>query len=372
MNNTDKCAKEQTSIRYARLLIELPVEGPFPEYVKFINEQNLLIRQQVKYEWLPLKCAHYQMFLHEEGHCKKKEGAKRVWRPIRKVSDPQEQGTNTQHTEHCEALTSNETTQPAHTNSFQALLESDVLELVEKRTERGGKFLMVNIASWNVRGLNWPNKQEDYQISLIGLLETKVKEKKVQAVANRLFQGWEWHHNFNQTAKGRIWVSWKPQVYSIQILKVTDQLIHCVILKVSTLDKFFIISVHGFNLAQQRHALRLDLQGIAAYVTEAWCVLGDFNAILHTEDRMGGIEVTDSEIRDFVDCVFNCELQEMQSTGAYYSWTNKTIQTRIDRVFNNSPWYNGFDNTHMSYMANSLSDHNPILIRFPTTTKPRT
>jgi len=93
---------------------------------------------------------------------------------------------------------------------------------------------MVNIASWNVRGLNRPKKQEDvkaflqkYQISLIGLLETKVKEEKVRAVAARLFQGWEWHHNFNQTAKGRIWVVWKRQVYRIQILKVTDQLIHC-------------------------------------------------------------------------------------------------------------------------------------------------
>lgn len=76
---------------------------------------------------------------------------------------------------------------------------------------------MGNISSWNVRGLNWPNKQEDIkaflqkcQIGLIGLLEIMVKEEKVLAVAARMFQGWEWHHNFNQSTKGCIWVAWKP------------------------------------------------------------------------------------------------------------------------------------------------------------------
>lgn len=68
----------------------------------------------------------------------------------------------------------------------------------------------------------------------------------------------------------------------------------------------------------------------------AWCVLEDFNAILHTEDRMGGNKVTEFELREFRYCVDNCELQEMRSTRAYYSWTNKTIWTRIDRAFHNT------------------------------------
>jgi len=105
---------------------------------------------------------------------------------------------------------------------------------------------------------------------------------------------------------------------------------------VNTLDNFCITYVYGFNQAQERLALWADLQDIATYMTEAWCVLGDFNAILHSEDRMGGTEVTDSEIRDFADSVFNCKLHEMRNTGAYYSWTNKMIWTRIDRVLHNS------------------------------------
>ena len=47
---TDKFNKEKSMIRYARLLIEVPIEGPFPEHIEFFNEQGILIRQIVEYE----------------------------------------------------------------------------------------------------------------------------------------------------------------------------------------------------------------------------------------------------------------------------------------------------------------------------------
>jgi len=93
---------------------------------------------------------------------------------------------------------------------------------------------MGRICSWNVRGLTWPNKQEDthfflqlHQVGLIGMLETKVKVHKVDKVANKLFRGWQWVHNFNAINKGRIWVAWRPQWYSVHLLSKFDQYIHC-------------------------------------------------------------------------------------------------------------------------------------------------
>ena len=53
------------------------------------------------------------------------------------------------------------------------------------------------IVSWNIRGLNWPNKQEDVlsflhsnKVGLIGVLETKVKQENDSKVAARTFPGW--------------------------------------------------------------------------------------------------------------------------------------------------------------------------------------
>jgi len=42
---TDKYAKERTMIKYARILIDISLEGPFPDYIKFFNEEEVLIRQ---------------------------------------------------------------------------------------------------------------------------------------------------------------------------------------------------------------------------------------------------------------------------------------------------------------------------------------
>ena len=50
---TDKYTRDRTMLKYARLLIEVNLEGPFPDFVEFINENGVLTRQQVKFELLP-------------------------------------------------------------------------------------------------------------------------------------------------------------------------------------------------------------------------------------------------------------------------------------------------------------------------------
>ena len=52
---TDKYTAEKSRLNCARLLIDVPLEGSFPEYVEFFNEKGLLVRQPVKFEWLPTK-----------------------------------------------------------------------------------------------------------------------------------------------------------------------------------------------------------------------------------------------------------------------------------------------------------------------------
>ncbi|KAJ8446811.1 hypothetical protein Cgig2_016121 [Carnegiea gigantea] len=101
----------------------MPLEGPFPEYVEFANEHDILIRQE----------------------------------------------------EHTTPPTAPRLdTQAKHVENIESVEYAPVIKctLNPKR-------------NWNVRGLNWPNKQEDVkaflysnQISLIGLLETKVKKEK--------------------------------------------------------------------------------------------------------------------------------------------------------------------------------------------------
>jgi len=118
---------------------------------------------------------------------------------------------------------------------------------------------MDNIASWNIRGLNWPNKQEDVKIflhdksvGLIGLLETKIKEHKIQKVVKRMFPNLRWMYNFTLNSKGRIWLTWNPTSYQTHLLRMSDQLIHCKVTQMSTNKNFYLSMIYGMNQESQR------------------------------------------------------------------------------------------------------------------------
>ncbi|KAJ8421922.1 LOW QUALITY PROTEIN: hypothetical protein Cgig2_025977 [Carnegiea gigantea] len=238
---------------------------------------------------------------------------------------------------------------------------------------------MDNIVSCNIRGLNGPDKQDDVKIflhtnkiRLAGLLEMKVKLENMDAVASRIFPGWTWIHNSNAHTRGRILLAWKPNIYQITPVYTSEQLIHCSAVQLTTNEHFYITYVYGKNQELQRQQLWSDLHDIAQNMSSACCLIGDFNTNLSKEGRIGGLEVQDQDVRELTSLLEDCELHELRSTGVYFSWTNKTIYSRIDHVFLNDLWYDIFDYTHSHYMAMGLSDHTPIMLQFPTSPKPAT
>jgi len=172
---------------------------------------------------------------------------------------------------------------------------------------------MSTVVAWNIRGLNWPNKQVDVHlylqmnnVGLLGLLETKVKIKSVEKVAATVFPGWRWIHNFSQNPKGRIWVAWKPSCYQIEATHISEQYIHCKAIQTSSNIKFYITFVYGLNQAHLRKQTWEELSTIQP-LQEPWCIIGDFNAILNKEDRIGD-EIVFSDIKDMQEFMANTEL----------------------------------------------------------------
>ncbi|KAJ8421837.1 hypothetical protein Cgig2_004340 [Carnegiea gigantea] len=56
---TNRVTKEKIALQYARMLIEMKINEPFLDHIDFINDWDVVVRQDVKYEWQPIKCAHY-------------------------------------------------------------------------------------------------------------------------------------------------------------------------------------------------------------------------------------------------------------------------------------------------------------------------
>ncbi|KAJ8419993.1 hypothetical protein Cgig2_031557 [Carnegiea gigantea] len=151
---TDKYTKEKSMLKYARLLVEMPLDGNFPEYIEFVNEKNVLIRQKVKCEWLPLKCSHYRIVKPqvrpqdkeqptEVAEARGEDDFQIVTRHIARHNITIEEGQ--------EEIT-------LMANNFIVLLGEEGNQA--EGGDGGSQPQMDKIISWNVRGMNGPNKQE--------------------------------------------------------------------------------------------------------------------------------------------------------------------------------------------------------------------
>ncbi|KAJ8440447.1 LOW QUALITY PROTEIN: hypothetical protein Cgig2_013606 [Carnegiea gigantea] len=89
------------------------------------------------------------------------------------------------------------------------------------------------------------------------------------------------------------------------------------------------------------------------------------------EDRLGGNEIQDHEIHQYSEYIHNYSLQELRSMGPYFTWTNKTIWSRINRAFVNAYWVGKFDYSQVDYLANILSDHTAMVVETTNCPKPK-
>ncbi|KAJ8420990.1 hypothetical protein Cgig2_010629 [Carnegiea gigantea] len=194
---------------YAALVNPDEVDGPFPEFIDFVNDQDVVVRLRVEYEWKPLKCNHCKMFGHIEEECRKKVKTRREWREVQNHSTvPRDEGS----------------TQPqgAEKQYDTQTLRPDIEGFITVRRPAPMKSPSREREPGSMRIQNPFKLLQDPQGCL---LETKVKEKNTDRIATRLFQGWQWQYNFHLNTKGRIWVAWRPKYYKFIHCKVTHTII---------------------------------------------------------------------------------------------------------------------------------------------------
>ncbi|XP_021858845.2 uncharacterized protein [Spinacia oleracea] len=225
---------------------------------------------------------------------------------------------------------------------------------------------------WNVRGVNKCAKQRDVKVflninrcSLVCLLETKVKAQNLGALYLNLFKGWCFTSNNICHPGGRIILAWNPGEFQVNPIFCSSQLVHCDI-TLKNGSKFWCSFIYGHNSQTKRLALWKDLCDIADTLTGPWILMGDFNCVLHTGERVGSA-VRLSEIQDFQNCVSKCSIEDAKSSGNFYTWNNKQqgdnrVFSKLDRVLINQAWSSQYPNTEVSFRNEAYFDHCPGVI----------
>ena len=124
-------------------------------------------------------------------------------------------------------------------------------------------------------------------------------------------------------------------------------MIHCKVTQTSSQQQFYVSFVYGANSIAGRIPLWQDLEHTFQAIQGPWCVVGDFNSILHPKERMGGEEVHYAEIKDFNQRLKDCDLYEINTSRVFFIWTNKIVWSKINRVLVNSLWHQSMGSTHV-------------------------
>ncbi|KAJ8427589.1 LOW QUALITY PROTEIN: hypothetical protein Cgig2_006653 [Carnegiea gigantea] len=272
---TDKYTKKKTMLRYARLLVEMPIDQNFPDYIEFAK------RCRVKYEWLPLKCTHCRMFRHTQETYNKKGMQKKEWR-IKSRTIP-----------HTTQQPQDQTQVPAQQIERVANRAEKEFQTVTQCNTKGREaYTHQNAIRGRPKNLPVPAASRTDRVpgNQSSTTECDTSDRKnMQSL---------WDHNVTQIERDRIIVSWNPTRYSLDTPK-------------------------NRSIDLWRGHTAIHIQKASSNLCLWKEFRGPKTATVGYSYVMGGLEVTDGEIRDYANCLR--QLHKFNHIEAYFTWTNKTI-----------------------------------------------
>ncbi|XP_056695412.1 uncharacterized protein [Spinacia oleracea] len=181
-----------------------------------------------------------------------------------------------------------------------------------------------------------------------------------------MFNGWCFTTNSSKCKGGRIVLPWNPNAFTLSVLKVTSQLIHCLVCPKSGSVEFCCTFVYAFNQSKEREDLWSDLSGFGLGMHKPWQFLGDLNCALNIDERVGA-PVRHQSVVDFRNCVDICGLEDVKAAGHFYTWSNKQagddgVFSKINKVMANDLWFQNYPNAEAGFLSEGEYDHCPIVL----------
>ncbi|XP_074301621.1 uncharacterized protein LOC141633023 [Silene latifolia] len=124
--------------------------------------------------------------------------------------------------------------------------------------------------------------------------------------------------------------------------------------------------IYAFNDLHYRNALWEFLKETALTCNDPWLWMGDFNAVLSNIERLGG-NTTEAEMEFFQECVSLYGMEDIQATGALYTWSNKQapadrVYSKLDMVMGNQEWMNLYGDYTAHFHPEGIFDQCPCTV----------
>ncbi|XP_026459208.1 uncharacterized protein LOC113359850 [Papaver somniferum] len=188
-------------------------------------------------------------------------------------------------------------------SALENVPQEEVLEEVIMETPKIVKVVEANtLSNSTVKFINGTNgKVEEVPIQVTSW--SKVVEKEmVTSTSTSTSDSVKAHKIPNASSK--------PQVISVSSPMLTV-----------SIGDVLVSGVHAHVKAIHRRFLSSEMK-IISDLNKPWIILGDFNAILTHDEKVGGRVSNRNSMLEFNDCLNQCELLQAPKTGLQYSWSN--------------------------------------------------
>ncbi|KAA3485417.1 reverse transcriptase [Gossypium australe] len=225
---------------------------------------------------------------------------------------------------------------------------------------------------WNVRGLGSPRavrrlrylcKQQNPHI--VFLMETKLNQKRMESVRRRcsFSSGFEIEA---EGSRGGLCLAWKDDIV-VTLRSYSKWHIDALLWEGSIQKEWRFTGFYGSPYSKERNSVWSLLKRLSQGNSYPWLVAGDFNEILYSFEKSGGVSQEQKRMEAFRDTLEECKLSDIGYSGMRYTWERgnlpeTNIRERLDRGVTNEEWLLLFSMGNIQYLPFSSSDHCPILL----------
>ncbi|XP_073031339.1 uncharacterized protein [Primulina eburnea] len=222
----------------------------------------------------------------------------------------------------------------------------------------------MNCLLWNIRGLgNTKSLQrlhtlvDRHRVNILAIFEP------MTVLDHRFMTSQLGFHQVISNSNNKIWVFSSEDV-KVERLLDHDQFLH---LRVSAAflpaDVFYSFVYAKCDHIERRHLWDSLIQAKPA--SGPWLVGGDFNVVRDASECLGTSGGRSLPMEEFNDFILQSGLVDAGFEGSSFTWTNKSIWKRLDRVFVSVDWGDHFHSIRIQHLPRTVSDHCPLLASAP-------
>ena len=151
------------------------------------------------------------------------------------------------------------------------------------------------------------------------LTETMVNEGNTECIIKSLGQ-----HNHDTIPPHNhtrgIWLLRNLDNVVVTVLAKDARAIHCNVAERSTSKNCILTAVYAPTQNNEKHDFCNDLNHLNNVIHLPWCILGDFNEMLHPSEKIGGTCLCASRLRRLNNFLAHSEWHDANVQGRIFTW----------------------------------------------------